>query len=302
LRLGDFATGWREYEWRWEEKPWKGAKPRFARPEWLGAEPLAGKTLLLYNEQGLGDTLQFCRYAKRAAESGANVVLVVQPQLRSLLAGLEGTTRVLERRSELPAFDCHCPLPSAPLAFKTGLDTIPADIPYIRSDPALVGAWRERLGAKTRPRVGVAWSGNPGHLNDRNRSVALAQMLPLASEEGEWVSLQKDTRAADARVLASRSDIRHFGEALGDFADTAALVEHMDVVVTVDTSVAHLAGAMGKPTWILLPFNPDWRWLLDREDSPWYPTARLFRQPAIGDWASVIARVRDELARLFGAR
>ena len=224
------------------------------------------------------------------------------PPLLPLLAGLEGAMQVLATGAALPAFDCHCPLLSLPLAFKTDLHTIPAGIPYIRSDAVRVGTWRDRLGHKTKPRVGMVWSGATEHKNDHNRSLALAQMLPLVFDWAEWVSLQKEVRKTDAELLASRTDIRHFGDELEDFADTAALVELMDVVVTVDSSVAHLAGAMGKVVWILLPFNPDWRWLLEREDSAWYPTARLFRQPAIGEWASVIERVREELAQHFGAR
>ena len=301
LRLGDFARGWQEYEWRWKQEAWEKSKREFARPLWLGAESLEGKTILLYSEQGLGDTLQFCRYTRLVAELNAKVVLVVQPPLLPLLADLEGA-QVLPMGAELPAFDYHCPLPSLPLAFQTGLHTIPAGIPRLRSDPARVGVWRNELGTKTRPRVGLVWSGSSGHKNDHNRSLALAEMLPLVADWAEWVSLQKEVRKTDAGLLASRPDIHHLGEQLNDFADTAALVELIDVVVTADTSVAHLAGAMGKAVWILLPFNPDWRWLLDREDSPWYPTARLFRQPAIGDWVSVIDRVREELVQQFDAR
>jgi tetratricopeptide (TPR) repeat protein len=294
LRLGDFARGWPENEWRWKQPEWASIKREYPQPVWLGAEPLGGKTLLLHHEQGLGDTLQFCRYAKPAAARGARVVLVVQPPLLSLLSTLDDVAQVLPTDAELPEFDYHCPLLSLPLAFGTCLDTIPDSV-RVRADGPRVAAWRDKLGARSEPRVGIVWSGNPGHKNDRNRSLALADLLPLLSDRAQWVSLQQDVRATDADLLASRTDIAHFGEQLEDFADTAALVDLMDVVVTVDTSVAHLAGAMGKAVWILLPFNPDWRWLLDREDSPWYPTARLFRQPAAGDWASVIDRVRSEL-------
>jgi hypothetical protein len=248
----------------------------------------------------LGDTLQFCRYAKEVAALGANVLLEVRSALVPLLAGMEGVTRVLQEGSPLPAFDYHCPLMSLPLAFKTDLHNIPSSrIPYIRSDAARVAAWREKLGIRTKPRVGLVWSGSIAHKNDGNRSMALAEILPLVCDWAEWVSLQKDLSESDAALLASRADIRHVGGELKDFADTAALVELMDVVVTVDTSVAHLAGAMGRPVWILLPWNPDWRWLLDREDSVWYPTARLFRQPAIGDWAIPVRRLREELERQF---
>ena len=302
LQLGDYPRGWQGYEWRWAEEQLQKSGRDFAQRLWLGAESLQGKTILLHSEQGLGDTLQFCRYTRRVAALGAKVVLEVQAPLLPLLAGLEGAIQVLAKGAVLPAFDCHCPLLSLPLAFKTDLHTIPAGVPYVRSDAARVGTWQDRLGSKTKPRVGVVWSGSTGHKNDHNRSLALAQMLPLLSDWAEVVSLQKEVRRTDADLLASRTDIRHFGDQLADFADTAALVELMDVVVTVDTSVTHLAGAMGKAVWILLPFNPDWRWLLDREDSVWYPTARLYRQPVIGDWASVMARVREQLEQQFRTR
>ena len=296
LQLGDFSRGWEGYEWRWKEEQLEKSKRDFPQPMWLGVESLEGKTILLHGEAGLGDTLQFCRYAKQVAALGAKVVLEVQAPLLLLLANSEVAMQVLARGSALPTFDYHCPLLSLPLAFKTEINSIPTGIPYIHSDAARVAAWRDRLGKNAKPRVGLAWSGNPGHKNDHNRSLALAELLPLLNDGAEWISLQQEVRANDAALLAQRTDIRHFGAQLNDFADTAALVELMDVVVSVDTSVAHLAGAMGKEVWILLPFNPDWRWLLDREDSPWYPTARLFRQPAIDDWATVIDRVSNELS------
>jgi tetratricopeptide (TPR) repeat protein len=301
LLLGDFARGWEEYEWRWKLAKREKGRRDFVQPLWLGAQPVKGLTILLHSELGLGDTLLFCRYAKEVATLGAKVVLEVQSPLLPLLVDLEGVTEVLPVGAPLPAFDCHCPLLSLPLAFKTDLCNIPARVPYVRSDPARVGAWQARLGPKSKPRVGLVWSGSVALRNDK-RSMALSDMLPLASNRAEWISLQKEVRDADISLLASRADLRHMGDELKDFADTAALVELMDVVVTVDTSVANLAGAMGKPVWILLPFNPhDWRWMLDREDSPWYPTARLFRQPTVGDWASVIRRVDEELVRQFRA-
>jgi hypothetical protein len=258
--------------------------------------------VLLHSELGLGDTLLFCRYAKEVAALGARVVLEVQPSLLRLLADLEGIAEILPSGASLPSFDYHCPLMSLPLAFKTDLQSIPASIPYVRSDPARVAAWRARLGARNRPRVGLVWSGSTALRNDK-RSMALAEMLPLVRDWADWVSLQKEVRDTEIALLATRPDLRHVGGELTDFSDTAALVDLMDVVVTVDTSVANLAGAMGKAVWILLPFNPhDWRWMLDRADSIWYPTARLFRQPATGDWASVIRRVDEELTREFAAR
>jgi tetratricopeptide (TPR) repeat protein len=300
LLLGDFRRGWAGYESRWEVPDLELTRRDFAAPLWLGAQPLEGKTILLHSEQGLGDTLQFCRYADMIAARGAKVVLEVQPPLLPLLLMLAGPTQVLSKGSPLPATDYHCPLLSLPLACKTDVPDIPADIPYLRSDPARVAVWRDALRNGAKPRIGLVWSGGTVHRNDHNRSIALSEMVPLLGEWAEWTSLQKEVRDADAPVLAAHPAIHHVGGQLQDFADTAALVELMDVVVTVDTSVAHLAGAMGKPVWILLPFNSDWRWLLDRDDSVWYPTARLFRQPVRGDWASVIRRVHAELERQFG--
>jgi tetratricopeptide (TPR) repeat protein len=300
LLLGDFARGWSEYEWRWKLEQWRKTKRNFPRPLWLGGQPLQGRTILLHSELGLGDTLLFCRYAKEVAALGAKVILEVQPPLLSLLGDLEGVAEILPRGSPLPAFDYHCPLMSLPLAFKTDLRNIPVGIPYIRSDPARVAAWKRDLGEAMKPRVGLVWSGSKALKNDQ-RTMTLAETLPLLGDWAEWVSLQKDVRDSDAALLALRTDLRHIGGELTDFTDTAAAIELMDVVVSVDTSVAHVAGAMGKPVWIMLPFNPhDWRWMLKREDSVWYPTARLFRQPANGDWAAVIRRVKEELVRQFG--
>lgn len=301
LLQGDFARGWPEYEWRWKLGERRGAKRELDRPLWRGGEPLAGRTILLHAELGLGDTLQFCRYAPQVARLGARVVLEVQPALVSLLQGLEGVDEIVAAGRALPAFDLHCPLMSLALAFESHLGNIPHTVPYVRSDPARVAAWRARLGPARAPRVGIVWGGSRRLANDK-RSMALAQMLPLVRDWAEWVSLQQEVSEADAAWLASRDDIRHFGSDLHDFADTAALVEQMDLVLTVDTSVAHLAGAMGKPVWILLPHVPhDWRWLLERDDSVWYPSARLFRQRAARDWDGVVRRVSEELRRLLVA-
>jgi tetratricopeptide (TPR) repeat protein len=302
LLLGDFARGWQEYEWRWKLPRSQQDRREFQKPLWLGEERLEGRTILLHGEMGLGDTLLFCRYAREVARLGGRVILEVQPSLLPLLANLEGVSAAFSRGAPLPAIDCHCPLMSLPLAFRTELHNIPAPIPYVHPDPAQVARWRRRLGEKNKPRIGFVWSGSVALKNDR-RSMALTDMLPLMSPAAEWVSVQKEMRAGDAAMLESRRELRQVGSELYDFADTAAVLALMDLVVTVDTSVANLAGAMGKPTWILLPFNPhDWRWLLDREDSPWYPTARLFLQPAAGDWESVILRVRTELGDWLARR
>jgi len=302
LLLGDFEQGWKLYEWRWNKPGAVDKARKFAVPLWLGKKPLAGKRILLHAEQGIGDTLQFCRYAPLLEADGAVVIVEVQPALKSLLGGLTGGTELVARGEPLPPFDCHCPLMSLPLASATRLETVPAAVPYLQADPDMVEAWRSRLGQSSAPRVGLVWSGNPAHKNDRNRSIPLPMVAKLTVAEAQFVSLQKDLRDGDKPVLDEISNLRHVGDDLRDFADTAALIALMDVVVTVDTAVAHLAGAMGKAVWVLLPANPDFRWLTDRDDSPWYPTARLFRQTTAGDWQSVIGQVGEALhARFAGA-
>jgi tetratricopeptide (TPR) repeat protein len=294
LLAGDFAAGWAKFEWRWLKRG-ADAKRECARPLWLGEQDVAGRTVLLHAEQGYGDTIQFCRYAPLLAERGARVVLEVQPGLKSLLSGLAGVQQVVARGERLPDFDFHCPLLSLPLAFGTTLQTIPARVPYLAATPGLVQSWRARLGANA-PRIGLAWSGNPKHLKDRNRSIAASRLTRLLETGATFVSLQKELRDDDRQWLAAHPEVHHFGDELGDFADTAALISLLDVVITVDSAVAHLAGAMGKPVWILVrAFGADWRWLLQRDDSPWYPSARLFRQHSIGDWGGVIADVGGAL-------
>ena len=215
----------------------------------------------------------------------------------SLLQSLNGVAAVVEKGKALPAFDYHCPLLSLPLAFKTTLNTIPAPSPYLHSEASKVDFWARRLGVKTKPRVGLVWSGSTIHKNDRDRSLALQSLLPYLPDTIEYVSLQKEVRDADQPALQS-SAIRHFGVALEDFSDSAALCDLMDLVISVDTAVAHLAGALGKKTWVLLPYAPDWRWLLNREDSPWYPSLKLYRQDRNGDWTGVLGRVNADLKML----
>jgi tetratricopeptide (TPR) repeat protein len=298
LTLGDFARGFAAYEWRWKIAATAPHRRTFRQPLWLGTPPIGGRTILLHAEQGLGDTIQFARYATLLARAGAKVVLEVAPALKELLSGIGGATRVLAQGDALPAFDLHCPLASLPLAFKTELASIPAEIPYLAAPAERLEKWRARLAALAHPRIALAWSGNPAHANDRNRSIPLARLQPLWSLVGpSFISVQRDVREGDAGVFAGATRLVHLGGELSDFADTAAVLALADLVISVDSAVAHLAGAMGRPVSILLPFSPDWRWMLAREDSPWYPTARLLRQPAIGDWDSVVARVREELGR-----
>jgi len=300
LEMGDFERGWIEHEWRWKNEKISAFQNRrdFPQPLWLGKEPLQGKTILLYSEQGLGDTIQFCRYARLVSDLGARVILEVQKPLLSLLAHLQGVAELVSQGDALPAFDYHCPQLSLPLAFKTHLGNIPVSRAYISTRPSKVAQWKNRLGEKLKPRIGLVWSGRIEHQNDGKRSVPLSRFVKLLPNEFQYVSLQKELRDADKQTLESHPEILHFEEEIKDFTDTAALCELVDVVVSVDTSVAHLAGALGKPVWILLPFRPDWRWLLDRDDSPWYPSAKLYRQDAIGDWDGVFECVATDLRRI----
>ncbi len=298
LQGGDFKRGWPEYEWRWRDGGLAASRRNFDVPRWTGSADIAGKRLLVYAEQGFGDTLQFVRYVPMAAARGAHVVLEVQPPLRRLLAGFAGAAQIVARGEPIPPVDFECPLLSLPLAFKTDLDSVPAPLGYIEAEAGCVEAWQKRLGARTGLRVGFVCSGSATHKNDKNRSIAMRNMLAIAPEDMAFACLQKELRPSDAVFLRSRTDVPFFGDTLADFADTAALVANMDLVVTVDTSVAHLAGALGKPTWVLLPYNPDWRWLLGRADSPWYPNMRLFRQKHIGAWAAVLDEVGAALRAL----
>jgi tetratricopeptide (TPR) repeat protein len=291
LTLGDYARGFAEYEWRWKRTGMTVRKD-LRRPPWLGEVPLSGKTILLHAEQGLGDTVQFVRYVPRLAQMGARVVLELPPVLKELLSNLKGVAAIVGRGEPLPPYDVHCPLGSLPLALKTAASDIPADIPYLRLSDSFLDKWRPRLEKLPSPRIALAWSGSASHPNDRNRSLSLVQLEPLLSTPGaSFIGVQRELRAGDADALSRDPRILNLDPELNDFSDTAAVLTLCDLVICVDTSVAHVAGALGRPAFVLLPFQPDWRWMLDRETSPWYPAMRLFRQTAIGDWKSVIARV-----------
>jgi tetratricopeptide (TPR) repeat protein len=317
LTLGDYPAGFADYEWRWRRTGMTAQKSR-GRRLWLGEYSLSGKTILLHAEQGLGDTIQFARYAPLVAAQGAKVVLEVPPELKSLLARLDGVAAVVARGEAPPPFDAHCPLGSLPLALKTELAAVPAVVPYLCADEAHLDKWLARIETLPRPRIALAWAGNPAHDNDRNRSIPFASLMPLfpppnppplagkgrvgASVEGggpSFISIQRELRGDDTAQLAARPNLTHIGGALANFDDTAAVLALCDLLVTVDTAPAHLAGAMGRPVWVLVPFAPDWRWTLDGETTPWYPTARVFRQSALGDWDAVIARVATALHDQF---
>jgi tetratricopeptide (TPR) repeat protein len=298
LTTGDYRAGFEDYEWRWRRTGTTAPKSR-GRRLWLGEFALAGKTILLHAEQGLGDTIQFARYAPLVAAAGAKVVLEVQPELKSVLSRLDGVVAVVARGEATPPFDLHCPLGSLPLALKTELPSVPAPIPYLDADEGRLKKWSAQIGALPPPRIAVAWAGNPAHDNDRNRSIALSTLAPLFAAPGvaaSFISIQRELRGEEAAQLAAQPRLSHIGGALADFDDSAAVLALCDLLVTVDTAPAHLAGAMGRPVWVLVPFAPDWRWTLDGETTPWYPTARIFRQPALGDWNAVIARAAAALA------
>jgi len=297
LTLDDFDAGWKAYEWRWKTAAFARHRRSFASGAWLGKQPVSGKTILLHAEQGFGDTIQFIRYAPLLARQGAKVVCEVQPQLQPLLSRLEHVT-VIASGAPLPAFDLHCPLLSLPLAFGTLPTTIPAAVPYLAAPADREEYWRDRL-PPGRPRVGFVWSGSPSHNNDSNRSIPLARFTKLFEHPSvRCFSLQRDLRGTDAELLRELPNVVHLGNQFRDFADTAAVISQLDVVISVDTAVAHLAGALGKRLLLLLPYAADFRWLRGRDDSPWYPGAKLFRQPAFGDWDSAIARASDEIGKL----
>jgi hypothetical protein len=311
LKLGDLAAGFRDYEWRWRIPGFPVRMPDFPQPLWDGAA-LTGRTILLHAEQGLGDTLQFIRYAPLVRRRGAARVLLACPrELVRLLGGMPDLDQVLGPNDPLPAFDCHAPLLSLPRLFGTTLETVPATVPYLAPPPGLAEAWAARLppAEEGRLRVGLVWAGNPRRHQpewtaiDRRRSLALARLAPLAAIPGiQWLSLQKD-RPPEPSIMTGPSGLAPFDvmDRVADLADTAALIAGLDLVIGVDTAVVHLAGAMARPVWLLSRFDGCWRWLHDRDDSPWYPTLRLFRQPGPGDWDSVIAAVTAALGAMTEA-
>jgi tetratricopeptide (TPR) repeat protein len=295
LVTGNLGAGFAAREVRWKLPDFSQNYPKLSQPKWLGEAPIDGKTLLICADEGLGDTIQFARYLPLLAARGAKVILVVHEALQPLLSRTPGVAECLPFSAELPPFDLHCPMMSLPLALHTTLATIPPAqyLPPLADER--IARWRDRLSRHDSLRVGLVWSGNPNYRNDHNRSLPLRTLAPLFDLDATFVSLQKDPRAEDAAFLREHPDIVDLTAELTDFIETAALVSCLDLVISVDTGVAHLAGTLARPTWILLPYVNDWRWLSDREDSPWYPTVRLFRQDSERDYVGVIARMRDEL-------
>jgi tetratricopeptide (TPR) repeat protein len=300
LLTGNFREGWREYEWRWEIPYLAPSRRNFKEPLWDGSD-IRGRSILLHAEQGFGDTIQFIRYAPLVAERGANIIFECPVELAALLRSVGGIEQLVIRGDVLPEFDVHCPLLSLPLAFDTTLETIPAKAPYLAGDPALARKWRDKISRdNSEIKIGLVWAGNPGFKQNRYRNCPLEKFLPLSKLPGVTLySLQKGEEAQEAKNPPEEMSLVDHTDEIRDFADTASFIENLDLIISIDTAVAHLAGALGKPVWTLLPFSPEWRWLLDREDSPWYPTMRLFRQPLPGDWRSVIDRVACEIRDTF---
>lgn len=297
LLRGDYETGWPAYEWRWKSAAMRHLARTFAVPQWRG-EDIAGKTILIHAEQGLGDTLQFCRYVPLVAARGARVVFQVHRALVSLLAKLEGAAQVIGADDTIPPVDIHCPLMSLPAAFQTTVDTIPARVSYIKVDPMVPIVWSARLGPRNgRRRVGLVWAGRPENQNNHNRNLPVENIAPWLDLGLEIHCLQKDVVYADRGWAAPRGVIFHDHE-LESMNDTAGLVANMDAVIAVDTAMAHLAGAMGRPTWVLLSYAADFRWLTHPTECPWYATARLFRQETPGDWQGVADAVSGEFGTL----
>jgi tetratricopeptide (TPR) repeat protein len=293
---GCYGEGWQLFEWRWKTT-FLNHQPRdFKQPLWLGQESITNKIILIHHEQGLGDSIQFSRYIPLLEKYNPKEIILESPQpLISILSSLRGNFKIITLGDPLPHFDYYCPIMSLPLAFKTALESIPSEMPYLFADEDKISLWAEKLGLKIKPRVGLVWSGFKGHKNDRNRSLSLRQLDSIFSLPFELHSLQKEIRDHDLEVLNSCDQIHQHQDELIDFSDTAALIHHLDLIVSVDTSVAHLAGAMGKKVFLMLPYAPDYRWMDNRPDSPWYPSMRLFRQPKIDDWDSVISEMCFEM-------
>lgn len=304
LMNGRLEEGWPHAEWRWKAKELNLFIQNFPQPMWDGS-PLAGRRILLHAEQGYGDAIHLVRYVPDVVARGGKVILAVPKGLVELMKNLPGIEALVTDGDELPPFDVQCTMLSLPLLLKTALDTIPAPIPYLHADPALAEAWRKRMDipGDTRKKIGLVWAGRPEHKNDSNRSILLSMLAPLAGlSNARFISLQKGDAARQAQNPPPEMKIESFGEDLQTFADSAGLIANLDLLITVDTAPAHLAGAMGKPVWMLVPFIPDWRWMLNRDDSPWYPTMTLFRQPKPRDWTAPIARLAESLKAYLETR
>lgn len=300
---GEYEEGWQLYEYRRYKQDLKDSYPIYEQPLWLGQNLVSTQVIYIYPEQGLGDFIQFCRYITLVEKLGAKVVLKVPNPLYALIKTMKLSAKIVRNGEEVDEFDFHCPIMSLPLAFKTTVETIPSNIPYFFSDQLKKSYWERKFTYAAKSlKVGLVWSGSKDHKKDHDRSLRLEQLKPLFDLPVAFYSLQKEVREEDQATLSQLSQIQQYSQELNDFSDTAAMVDNLDLIITVDTSVAHLAGAMAKNVWIMISYLPDYRWMLDRDDSPWYPTAKLFRQPAVGDWESVIGNVKVALQELLPAK
>lgn len=298
LSQGEFTRGWREYRFRYKMQHTVMISRHVQSPRWEG-QPIKGKTLLIHDEQGYGDTFQFLRMVAWARErSGARVILEVNADSHALAKRCAGYDDIITRGTIPPAFDFHCELMSLPLAMGLQLSELPGSTGYLSADPARVDKWRTRLASLPRPLVGLVWAGRPTHTNDARRSLALSDLAPLAQEGITFLALQKGPAATQAAAPPAGMSLVSLNDEIQDFDDTAAILTLLDVLVSVDSSPVHLAGALGCPAWVMLPFVPDWRWLLKREDTPWYPSVRLFRQPERGAWGPLLQSVSAALGKL----
>ena len=292
---GEYLEGWKLFEWRWKLKRVERHIRRFNQPLWLGNGTIKDKTILIYAEQGLGDVIQFSRYVKLLLAMGARVILEVPKTLVTIMTSIHPSVGVVAKGSELTHFDLQCPIMSLPLAFKTSVESIPNTTPYLYVNETLREMWAKKLGKKNRMRIGIAWSGSPTHVNDKNRSLPLKSFDSLFQLPVDFYCLQNQVREYDLEDASNYQNLFIHTNELKNFMVTAALMKEMDLIISVDTAVAHLAGSIHQPVMILLPFMPDYRWMLNREDSPWYPSARLFRQPAINDWATPIQNIKHKI-------
>ena len=294
LRIGEFEAGWIEYEWRFAVENMRGVLPKLNAAQWNGMR-LPKDRILLIGDQGYGDTIQFARYIPQVRERVEEVLVACSREMLPLISGIPGVKECFVEWADVPSFGVYCTLSGLPRIFETKNDSIPADVPYLKADPAKVRRWSDRLRESVGDRslrVGVVWAGRPSHPDDRRRSLKWTHLLPLTRIKSvALISLQKEIPARDRPAFPGGRSVLELSAELGDFGDTAAVIENLDLVVTADSSVGHLAGALAKPVWVMLPWVPDWRWMLDRADSPWYPTMRLLRQHRLGDWSEVIARV-----------
>jgi len=299
LALGNFQKGWALYEYRWSSTSFTSPRRNFSAPLWLGKEHLAGKTILIHSEQGLGDTLQFCRYVPMIEALDCKVILEVEQPLIGIMRSLSRKIKLIHKNSELPKFDYHCPLMSLPLAFSTTLKTIPNHLPYLEVDSSRVAYWKGKLGVKNKPRIGLVWRGNPAHQKDSERSIPLRDILPWLSPDFDWISLQKDIFDDEKKMIEASKKIINYGDEISDFADSGALCKSLDAILCVDTSIAHLAGALCVPTHLLLPYISDFRWHTDGVASRWYKTLRLYRQGRDRTWDESLKNAQTAIKRGF---